>query len=47
MRVYGEPLALVYCFQFVGCGAELSRMKAILLVKKGYVVPYHRGYVRE
>ena len=42
MHVSGTPLVSLCCFQCVGCGAELSRIKVTLLVEKGYGVPYHR-----
>ena len=41
MHVSGAPLVSFSCFQCEGCGAE-PRIKATLLLEKGYGVPYHR-----
>ena len=42
MHVSGAPLVSFSCFQCVGCGAKLSRIKATFPLEKGYSVPYHR-----
>ena len=33
------------CFQCVGCGVELFRIKETLPVENGYGLPYHRDTV--
>ena len=44
MHVSGAPLVSFSSFQSVGCGAELSRIKATRPLEKGYTVKVRMFY---